>query len=488
MTRTHDTRLDPALRRLIGVILLGGIMGILDGTMVAVAVDTLVAEFDTSLSAVGWVSTSYLLALTVAIPVTSWAVDRFGGRRLWLLGLLLFLAGSLMSALAWDVGSLIVFRVVQGLGAGILDPLVLILLARAAGPGRAGRVMGLMGVVLSLGPVLGPVVGGVVLDGLGWRWMFLINLPIGVAALLLALRTLPADAPRAANGPGTRLDVVGLALLTPGFGAGILALSQAAEHGGFTAWPVLAPLAAAGVLLAGYAGHALGSRRTPPLIDLRLFTRPSFTASVAVMALTGLATYSGLFVLPLYYQQAHGHGALAAGLLVAPLGVGAALAMPLAGRLSDRLGSRGLARGGAAVALLSILALTRTGAGTHEFWSATAAFVIGLGLGCVGAPTMGALYRTLPAPLVPQGSSVLYMLNQLGASVGIAVVALIMQTAGDPMRGFHGVYWFMAGATLVVVAGTALLPGRDPADSPADGGRGADCADGTAEQPALPAG
>ncbi|MFJ4218094.1 MFS transporter, partial [Streptomyces hydrogenans] len=151
MAHTSDGRLDPALRRLIGVILLGGIMGILDSSMIAAAADTLAQDLDTSLATVSWVSTSYLLALTVSIPVTTWAVDRFGGRRLWLVGLVVFLAGSIGSGLAWDAPSLIVFRVVQGLGAGLLDPLMLTLLARASGPERAGRVMGLMGVVGSSG-------------------------------------------------------------------------------------------------------------------------------------------------------------------------------------------------------------------------------------------------------------------------------------------------------------------------------------------------
>ena len=169
MAHTSDGRLDPALRRLIGVILLGGIMGILDSSMIAAAADTLAQDLDTSLATVSWVSTSYLLALTVSIPVTTWAVDRFGGRRLWLVGLVVFLAGSIGSGLAWDAPSLIVFRVVQGLGAGLLDPLMLTLLARASGPERAGRVMGLMGVVGSSGPVLGPVVGGIILQGLSWR-------------------------------------------------------------------------------------------------------------------------------------------------------------------------------------------------------------------------------------------------------------------------------------------------------------------------------
>ncbi|MFJ8814210.1 DHA2 family efflux MFS transporter permease subunit [Amycolatopsis thermoflava] len=451
-----DERLDPALVRMITAVLLGGILGILNSTMVATGTDVLAADFRASLSTIGWATTGFLLAVTVAIPFTTWAVDRFGGRRMWLSGLAVFLAGSLAAGCAWDVGSLIAARVVQGLGAGILDPLVLTLLARAAGPARAGRVMGLMGVVLSLGPVLGPVAGGAVLDVLPWRWMFLLNVPLGLVAVLLALRSVPRDdGPAAVPAP---LDVRGLALLGPGFAALVLALSRAAEHTAFATASVLVPLVAGVVLLLAYGGHA--RRAAAPLIDLRLFARGGFTASVAVMALVGLGTFANLFVLPLYYQQVHGHGVLAAGLLVAPVGLGGALSMPLAGRLSDRIGARVLVRAGAVVALLAGLAFTWMGPDAGQAWPAVAAIVMGLGLGFVGAPTMGSLYRTLPAELVPQGSSALYMLNQLGASIGVVVVTLILETAGDAMAGFHGVYWFAVGALVVVLAASPLLPGK----------------------------
>lgn len=453
---SSDDRLTPTLLGVIGVILLGGLLGILNSTMAAVAIDTLAEAFGTSLSTIGWTSTGFLLAVTATIPFTTWAVDRFGGRRLWLAGLAIFIAGSLGAGLAWNVGALIAFRVAQGFGAGLLDPLVLILLARAAGPRRAGRVMGLMGVVLSLGPVLGPIAGGAVLSGLSWRWMFLLSVPFGLVALLLALRAIPADPePGSAS---TRLDVTGLALLGPGFAAVVLALSQTAEQGTPATWQALLPLGVGMLLLVAYALR--GRRSGPPLIDLRLFTSRGFSASVTIMGLGGLALFAVLFALPLYYQQAHGHGVLAAGLLMAPVGLGGAVAMPLAGRLSDRVGARGLATGGALVAALSALSFTWIGAGTPEVWPALAAFAIGLGSGCFSAPTMGSLYRALPPSQVAQGSSVLYMLNQLGAALGVAVVTLVLQTAGDLISGFHGLFWLVVAATVIVLAAVPLLPGR----------------------------
>jgi MFS family permease len=448
---------------MIGVILVGGIMGILDGSMTAVAVDTLSHRFDASLSTTGWVSTGYLLALTVTIPVTAWAVERVGGRRLWLFGLVLFLAGSVASGLSWNIGSLIVFRVVQGVGAGILDPLMLTLLARAAGPTQVGRVMGVMGIVGSTGPVLGPIVGGLILQGLDWRWMFFVNVPIVVVAV---------------------------ALIGPGVASGVLALSEVAQRGSFTTWQVLLPLAVAVVLLAGYAAHALRKSGKAPLIDLRLFTRRSFTASVVAAAVLGLATFASIFVIPLYYQQVRGYGVFESGLRLAPFGVGSALVMPLAGRLSDRWGSRNLALAGAAVALLSSLAFSRFDAETAQLWPLLAAFTLGIGTGSAGAPVIGSVYRTLPPRLVPQGSSVLYMLNQLGASIGIAVVALLMQNAGpdDPRSGFRHAYLAVVVALGVMVVASLFIPGRADAVPPAGDGPAQDGPAQDAEPTAPPVG
>ncbi|MEV4252009.1 DHA2 family efflux MFS transporter permease subunit, partial [Spirillospora sp. NPDC049652] len=371
-----------------------------------------------------------------------------------LVGLVLFVAGSLACAAAGNLAQLVAFRIVQGVGAGILDPLVMVILARGAGPARAGRVMGIMGVVLSLGPVIGPAAGGLVLDGLGWRWMFLINLPIGAVAFLLALRVVPRDEPDA---DARRLDLPGLVLLGPGFAAVLLGLSRVAGPDRADAW---VPFAAGAVLLGGYGVRALTVRRTPPLLDLRLFTRSAFSASVAIMSLSGLVTFGMLFLLPLYYQQAHGHGARVAGLLIAPVGLGASLAMPFAGRLSDRVGSRAPARCGALLAVAAIVPMAWLGARTPEVWSGLAAFAAGIGMGLMAAPTMGALYRTLPPELVAQGSSALYMLNQLGGSLGIAAVAVIMQRSDGAVPGVHHGVWLLAGGLLAAAAITVLLPGR----------------------------
>ncbi|GAA4902837.1 EmrB/QacA subfamily drug resistance transporter [Stackebrandtia albiflava] len=466
MPSPGNDRFDAPLLRIIGVILLGGVLGLLSSTMVAVGLDLLAVEFNASLATIGWASTGFLLAVTIAIPFTTWAVDRFGGRRMWLIGLALFAAASLAAGFAWNAGIFIAFRILQGFGAGILDPLVLILLARAAGPARAGRVMGLMGVVLSLGPVVGPIFGGAVLDRLDWPWMFHLSVLIAAVVFVMSLSVLPAEPPREAGQRRPRLDVIGLALIGPGVAALMLAASQAAEHAAFTVWQTLLPLAAGAVLLAVYAIRALRPG-SDPLIDLRMFANPGFSAGVTIMGLTGVVMYASLIVLPLYYQQAHGSTVLAAGLLVAPFGLGGTISMPLAGWISDRIGSRVLARTGAIGLLACVLGLTRIDTDTPLAWSVGATLVMGLASGFVSAPTMGSLYRTLPASQVAQGSSVLYMLNQLGGSIGVAVVALILSIATDTLDGLHAVYWFLAAVLATVLAATWFLPGNG---SPSDTG------------------
>ena len=205
--------MDRDLWRLASVVVLGTIMSILDTTIVNVAIETLGRDLDASLSAIQWVSTGYLLALATVIPLTGWAMERFGGKRMWMLSVALFLCGSTLCGLAWSTTSLIVFRVLQGFGGGMILPIGQAILAQAAGPQRMGRVMSVIGVPTLLGPILGPVIGGLIVDNFSWRWIFFVNLPVGVVALALAARILPRGRARRRASP---LDVVGLLLLSPG--------------------------------------------------------------------------------------------------------------------------------------------------------------------------------------------------------------------------------------------------------------------------------
>src|SRR6202008_1897887 len=206
-----DGGLDRRILTIASVVVLGAIMSILDTTVVNVAINTLARDFDTDLPTIQWIVTGYTLALATVIPVTGWAADRFGTKRLYMLSIGLFLAGSALSGAAWSAESLIAFRVLQGLGGGMLMPAGMTILTRAAGPQRVGRVMSIIGVPMLLGPIVGRILGGWLVDAVSWRWIFFITTPIGIAALLLSLRVLPRAQPQAHE----RFDAVGLALLSP---------------------------------------------------------------------------------------------------------------------------------------------------------------------------------------------------------------------------------------------------------------------------------
>ena len=202
-------------------------MSILDTTVVSVALPTFQQVFDASYATVAWTMTGYTLALATVIPLTGWAADRFGTKRLYMLALVLFILGSIACGLAWNIGSLITFRVLQGLGGGMLMPLGMTMMTRAAGPARIGRVMAVLGVPMLLGPIAGPILGGWLIEVASWHWIFFINLPIGIIAFIMAWRVLAKDSPT----PSEKFDFVGMLLLSPGLALFLYGVSSIPGEG-----------------------------------------------------------------------------------------------------------------------------------------------------------------------------------------------------------------------------------------------------------------
>jgi EmrB/QacA subfamily drug resistance transporter len=414
---------DPALRRLALVVVLGAAMTILDTTIVNVAIGTLGRAFHAPLQTIQWVLTGYTLALAMAIPITGWAVQRFGGKRMWITSLALFITGSVLCGAAWSTASLIAFRVLQGIGGGMLLPIGQTMLARAAGPARMGRVMSVIAVPTMLAPVLGPVLGGLIVDHLDWRWMFYVNVPICAFALVLAVRLLPADTERE---PGHRLDTVGLALLSPGLALLVYGLSEAGGADGLHSTGLRAGLGLGLALIAAFGWHAL--RRTDrPLLDLRLFGHRPFSAATATLCLYSGAVFGLMILLPLYFQLVRHASPLTAGLLLAPLGLGAMATMPVSGRLTDRYGPRGLATTGLVVALAGTAAFTQLDAETGTGWLVGAVFVVGLGHGLLLPAMMAAAYRGLDRSAVPAATTAFSIVLRIAGSFGTAVLAVVLQ-------------------------------------------------------------
>ena len=311
------------------VVILGAIMSVLDTTIVNVALHDLSIDLHASLGGIQWVITGYLLSLAAVIPVTGWAVRRYSARRLYLIALVVFTVGSGLCALAANSGELIAFRVLQGVGGGMLTPIGQMILVKAAGPRNLPKVMSLIGVPIVLAPVFGPTLGGLLLQSVGWEWIFMINVPIGALALTLAWRLLPHDA--AGSSEAGRLDVIGLGLAAAGVVGLTYGLSESATAGTLISSSVLVP-ALAGLALLGLF-VARSQRIERPLLDLKLFANPAFRAASIVTFCLGAALFGAMILMPLYFQTVRGEDAIQTGLLLIPQGIGGGLGMFLSGRL-----------------------------------------------------------------------------------------------------------------------------------------------------------
>jgi EmrB/QacA subfamily drug resistance transporter len=403
--------------------LLGALMTILDATIVNVAINSLGRDFHTSLPTIQWVLTGYTLALSMTIPITGWAVERIGSKALWITSLALFIAGSVLCGMAWSAASLIAFRVLQGVGGGMLMPVGQTILARAAGPKRMGRLMAVVAVPAMLAPVLGPVLGGLIVNNLSWRWMFYVNVPLCAVALIMAIRAMPADTDRS---PTARLDLRGLALLSPGLAALVYGLSAVGNGSPVTSASVLAGVVAGAILVAAFGWHALrkGERA---LIDLGLFRNRAFTSAAGTLFAYSAAVFGLVVLLPLYIQLVRGESALAAGLLLAPWGLGAIVTMPISGRITDSRGARGVCMAGLAVALAGAAACALVEANTPHALLAGAVFVVGLGHGLIIPSLMATVYQDLPRSAVPSATTTSNILLRVGSSLGIAILAVVLQ-------------------------------------------------------------
>ncbi|MFI2207389.1 DHA2 family efflux MFS transporter permease subunit [Streptomyces sp. NPDC020192] len=458
---------DPAtvLRRTLTVTVIGSVMAVLDMTIVNVAMRSLSESFGAPLETIQWTATAYTLALAAVIPVAAWAMARIGARRTYATALVLFTLGSLLAACAWDAGSLIAFRAVQGLGGGLLQPAGMTMVMRVADRRRLGSAMAVGGLPILVGPVIGPVLGGWLVDAASWHWIFLVNLPVGLLALTLALRLLPRDEPDAFEGPDTpsrtpRLDLPGLLMLSPGLALFLYGLARGGEHRDFTAPGALLPTLAGAVLAAAFVRRALTVRE--PLLDLRLLHDRTFAAGIGTLALFTCGYFGSMLLGPLYWQQQRGLSATAAGLLGAPTGLVVGTAMQFAARWVDKTSPRRLIPAGILLGALGMALLAwQAGVPGVAAWRFVAsAMVMGAGIGMVLMPTMTTATRELPVDRMPAASTALSINSQLWASVGTAVLSVVLGAAGQDPAGFRLTY-AVAAALLALSALPALrLPGR----------------------------
>jgi EmrB/QacA subfamily drug resistance transporter len=457
-SNSASDRIDPYVWRISAVVILGSIMSILDTTIVNVALDTLSRELHSTIDSIQWVATGYLLSLAAVIPVTGWAARRFGAKRVYLTSLVLFTAGSALCGLAGSTTELILFRVLQGVGGGMILPVGQLMMAEAAGPKRMGRVMSVVAVPAMLAPILGPAIGGLILDNTTWRWIFYVNVPIGVIAVISALRILP-QVQRQRTEP---LDYRGLIMMAAGLPLITYGLAEVGAAGSFTAFKVVAPLIGGLALVAAFAVYALRVPR--PLLNLRLYKRPTFSSASIAMFCIGAALFGGMILLPLYWQTIRHEDVVVTGLLTAPQGLGAALVMPIAGRLTDRFGGGPLALFGVLLTAGATVPFALIGAHTSILLLCVAMVIRGFGIGFAFMPAMSAAFASLQRSELSDATPQLNVLQRVGGSIGIAVLAVVLQRGLDHAHSlaaaasaYGTAFWVAVGLTAVAIIPCVVL-------------------------------
>jgi EmrB/QacA subfamily drug resistance transporter len=457
-------RIEPHVMRVAIVVILGIIMSVLDTTIVNVALHDLSHDLNTSLSGIQWTITGYLLSLAAVIPITGWAVRRYSARRLYIIALVVFTAGSALCGLAQTSQELIAFRVIQGIGGGMLTPIGQMILVKAAGPRNLPKVMSLVGVPIVIAPIFGPTLGGLLLQTVGWQWIFEVNVPVGALALVLALRLLPHD--EAGSTEAGRLDVIGLVLAAVGVVGLTYGLSESESAGSFFSHQVLIPVFAGIVLLIAFV---LRSQRVErPILDLSLFRNRAYTAASIVTFCLGAALFGAMILMPLYFQEVLGDSALKTGLLLIPQGIGGGIGMFVSGRATERLGAGRTALIGGLVMAAATIPFVLVTATTPYSLLAIAMIVRGVGMGLAMMPSMTAAFSVLTKEQVNDASPQLTVLQRVGGSLGTAIIAVVLQNnlshvvagphaAAGAATGFGHTYWWVMGATLIALVPTALL-------------------------------
>jgi MFS transporter, DHA2 family, multidrug resistance protein len=424
----YPDTLDAGLLRISAVCILASVMAILDHTVVSVAQRTFIVDFESTQAVVAWTMTGYTLALATVIPLAGWASDRFGTKRLLMGAVLWFTLGSLLCTMASNITALIVFRVIQGLGGGMLLPLTFIILTHEAGPRRLGRLMAVLGIPMLLGPMCGPVLGGWLIDNYGWQWIFRINLPLGVIVFILAAVVFPRDRTTRSE----TFDFTGMLLLSPGLATFLYGISSVPGRGTLTDRHVWVPASLGLILIATFVVHAL-YRAEHPLIDLRLFKNRVVALANSAMFLYAVGFVGAWMLLPSYLQQLLHQTPLQSGVHLIPMGLGAMSTMPFAGAFMDKRGPGKI--------LIAGITLIGVGLGVFAYgvWKQadylpillTGLALMGMGLGCTITPLSGSAVQTLAPHQVARGSTLITVNHQVSGSVGTALMSVILTNQFD---------------------------------------------------------
>ncbi|MFT8470212.1 MAG: MDR family MFS transporter [Oenococcus sp.] len=404
------------------ILVLGAIAPLLDSTMVNIAIHSLVKNLNSSISTIQWTITGYVLATGIAVPFSSWLLNKFDGKFVFVSGEILFVLGSILSALAGNAQFLIGARLVQGFAGGIIMPLLTTLLVQTAGQKVMGQMMATVGLPIILGPLAGPVIGGVIIRYLSWQWIFWVNVPVALIAIILILLKMP-NYP--AQNKSAKMDFVGIFFIAAATTSIIYAIVRAARDASFLNQSTLWFMGLGLILLLLYLAWAFRLKEKA-VLPLSLFKYRSFNGSVLGLLIAGTVLNGAMLVLPLFFQNIRGMSVMAAGLALIPQGIGMLASRTLTGRLTDKIGAK--------YVVLASLVITFAGTipfywidGQTPYWLIAFVLLIrGIGAGGILMPLMADSYTGMEGRLIPAASIGSRTIQNIGSAFGSAIVTTLM--------------------------------------------------------------
>ncbi|MFC5528781.1 DHA2 family efflux MFS transporter permease subunit [Cohnella yongneupensis] len=409
-------------------IIVGIFMVILDGTAVNVALEKLMVEFKlTDYSVVQWTVTGYALAQAAVIPLAGWLSDKFGAKQIFLISVAMFTVGSFLCALSNSIELLITFRIIQGLGGGVVLPIAMAFIYRLSPPSKVGVVMGMMGIPILLAPALGPVIAGAFVEHASWQWIFLVNIPIGIIGVVLGIRTLPNIKRQSV----AALDLLGMILAPLAFAALVYGVSVGGVDivTGESKWMNTNTLVGIGLGVVALILFVITEFRAKnPLLELRVFGSGNFTKGIIVQWVSQIAMFGTMFLVPLYLQRALQYSPLETGLIMLPQAIASGVFMPIGGKLSDRFGARPLVVAGMAITMMSALMLSRLSAGDEIIMVMIPLAMLGAGMGLFMMPLNNHLIQSSPQNLVGRVTSLTNAAQQVMMAFAVAVLMTIYST------------------------------------------------------------
>jgi DHA2 family multidrug resistance protein len=400
-------------------VILGMLMQLLDMTIANVALPHMQVSLGATQDQIDWVLTSYIVAAAIATPITGWLSDRVGRKPLFVASVIAFVAASALCAAGRTIGEMVLFRVVQGVAGAFLVPLAQATLLDINPPARHGRAMALFGAGVMVGPILGPMLGGWLTQRYDWRWVFLINLPVGAIAALLTFHAMPPS-----GRSKRRFDLPGFALLAIGLASLQLVLDRGSQLHWLASWQIRIGTAAAAAATAMFVMHLLTARE--PLFEPRMFRDRNFTGGMIFMGISGMMLFAGLSLLPPLLQDLLGYSTFETGLLMAPRGAGTLLTMLLAGRLVGRVDTRILVGLGAGLLACASYEMSRFTLAMGEGPVIVSGVIQGIGLGLIFVPLNTIGFATLAATQRTAGTSLFNLARNIGGSTGISIMATLL--------------------------------------------------------------